>query len=325
MGEMVFGGSNDLELMRNGDPEKLIPAGKMATAIVDSFGQAPWIIDVLWHLPSSKDIHRLRLLSANMMRNRVKKNNDVSIKDVASYLINGSNSSGEKIPMSDLEVESLVAIQGGSDNTAMTIALIFYFLLTNPSCFSRLQSELDKVFPDPTVPLNNEKLAGIPYAEACVTEALRLASPFFIPRIVPPKGCVIDGNFIPEGSVVALSAYSLQIDPQYFYPDPMAYRPERWLPDWDGPENITNKEAFVSFSSGPYGCVAKNFAMQEMRLVVSRLALTFDMSLPDIFDPKAFFNGFGNMRTSVFDRPLYVKAVRRSTKTKLEALAYSPI
>ena len=63
--------------------------------------------------------------------------------------------------------------------------------------------------------------------------------------------------------------------------------------------------------TGPYVCVAKNFAVQEMRYVLAYLVLTFDMSLPTWFEPDQWLAGMRNMRTTIFDKPLFVKATRR--------------
>ena len=123
--------------------------------------------------------------------------------------------------MSDLEVDSLVAIQAGSDNTGSQMSLVIYFLLANPPAYNTLQAELDNMFPDPTGPLNNDKLANCLFLNAVINESLRLGTPFFVPRIAPPKGTTIDGKFIPGGTIVALAAYSQQVAEENFYPDPL--------------------------------------------------------------------------------------------------------
>ncbi|KIP03758.1 hypothetical protein PHLGIDRAFT_225048 [Phlebiopsis gigantea 11061_1 CR5-6] len=47
MGDMVFGGASKLEMMQHGDPSNLVTGGKIATAIVDSIGQTPWLMDLV--------------------------------------------------------------------------------------------------------------------------------------------------------------------------------------------------------------------------------------------------------------------------------------
>ncbi|KAF8526942.1 cytochrome P450 [Hysterangium stoloniferum] len=310
MGEMVFGGCNNFNLMQNGDTQNLIRSGKRATVLLDSIGQTPWLMDIMWHLPAGSEMQKLRNFAAETMRARIKADQDVQIRDLSSYLIDGNLSTEEKISQEDLELDAMVAIQGGSDNTSTTMILAIYFLLSRPPCYEKLQSELDSAFPDPLGCLDGGKLMGLPFLNAVLNETLRLGSPFFLPRIVPAGGVTVDGRFIPGGTIVAIAAYSQQLSPEIYPPDPLVFRPERWYPD-----SRRAQGTLYSFSSGPHVCIAKSFAYQEMRYVMARLVLAFDMSLPSSFDVDAFRDGIQNMRTTILQRPLVVKVSRRSKVT----------
>ncbi|EIM82555.1 cytochrome P450, partial [Stereum hirsutum FP-91666 SS1] len=113
--------------------------------------------------------------------------------------------------------------------------------------------------------------------DAITLETLRLGTPFFLPRVVPEEGVEIEGNFIPGGTIVAVAAYSQQISEANFHPNPQDFIPERWLQSNHGESTGIRRSALGSFSFGPYACVAKRFAMQEVRHVLARLILTFDM------------------------------------------------
>ncbi|KAF9812176.1 hypothetical protein IEO21_06318 [Rhodonia placenta] len=95
MGDMVFGGCNNLELMKTGDPNKLVEGGKVATIVVD------------------RPVTRLRDIAASLMRTRIKSDADVELRDLTSYLLAGDLQTGERISHADLELEAIVAIQGG--------------------------------------------------------------------------------------------------------------------------------------------------------------------------------------------------------------------
>lgn len=109
----------------------------------------------------------------------------------------------------------------GSDNTATALTLAIYFLLEQPQYYKILQAELDQAFPDRIGYIETNKLADLPFLNAVLNESLRLSTPFFLPRVVPQGGTTINGKFIPEGTIVALAAYSQQVSPKNFYPDPM--------------------------------------------------------------------------------------------------------
>lgn len=94
-------------------------------------------------------------------------------------------------------------------------------MLADPAVYDRLQAELDEAYPDCTTPFRDGELARIPLLDAVIYEALRFGSPYYLPRIVPPKGVTIDGTFIPGDTIVALSAFSQQTSSENFFPDPL--------------------------------------------------------------------------------------------------------
>ena len=61
--------------------------------------------------------------------------------------------------------------------------------------------------------------------------------------------------------------------------------------------------------------------MQEMRVCLAHLVTTFDMQLPSGKDDDGeFYRGLRNMRTTFFDQPLIVRAVRREGKSVQDEL-----
>ncbi|KIJ54456.1 hypothetical protein M422DRAFT_58037 [Sphaerobolus stellatus SS14] len=311
MGEMVFGGSNNLELMREGDPEQLLEGLKLAAIALDSFGQSPWLMDIAWHMPFGQSMQRIRYRAIDMMRKRVKAAKEVEIQDLASHLLAGDPQTGEQIPQGDLDLDAVVAIQGGSDNIATILALALYFITAQPHYYQYLRAELDQVVSGSIGDLDIKVLSELPLLNGIINETLRLGSPFFLPRVVPAEGAAIGTEVLPGGTIVAFAAYSQQTSPDNFYPEPMTFRPERWLPGGLGEGTITQRAVLAAFSFGPYACVAKNFAYHQMRYVLSRLVLTLDMSLPVNFDGRGFEDGFLNMRTNVLDKPLMMQVSRR--------------
>jgi cytochrome P450 len=101
------------------------------------------------------------------------------------------------------------------------LPLSIYFMITEPRYYQMLQSEILTAFPDPTVEFSDHILANLPFLEAVLNETLRLGSPYFVPRSVQSGGIRICDTFIPEGSDIALAAYSQQVDPNNFFPDPL--------------------------------------------------------------------------------------------------------
>lgn len=104
--------------------------------------------------------------------------------------------------------------------------------------------------------LADTALEDLPYLDAVVKEALRLAPPIpmSFPRYVPKGGCMIDGYHIPEGTIVSCQPYSVHRLNEQVFPRPDIFFPERWL-DPDGASD--RNRLFFAFSTGARGCTGK--------------------------------------------------------------------
>lgn len=100
------------------------------------------------------------------------------------------------------------------------LTLAIFFLLSEPRYYHRLRKELDEAFPDRSGSLPPAELAALPFLNGVLAEVLRLGTPFFLPRVVPSDGVVIDGNYVPGGTIVAYAAYTQQLHPNNFSPAP---------------------------------------------------------------------------------------------------------
>lgn len=169
----------------------------------------------------------------------------------------------------------------------------------------------------------------LPYLDAVAEESLRLGAPLgSFPRIAPKGGAFIAGQFIPEGTIVGVPAWAQMISEENFYPQPESFIPERWLPGGLGPGSRCNKNAIMTFShgtfaharklnfvmliprsAGPFGCMGKQFAHLEMRLVLAKTLLRYDLKFAPGFDPEKFLAGVKNMRVTSFGYPLRLQVI----------------
>jgi len=121
----------------------------------------------------------------------------------------------------------------------------------------KLHEELSTLdFPVDGVP-SIQQLDSLPYLDAVIKEGLRLyaAIPMTLFRDVPTEGKVMNGYFIPGGTTVGAQAYSLHRNEE-IYPDPEAYRPERWL-NVDKETELQMQRQFWAFSSGARSCIGQ--------------------------------------------------------------------
>ncbi len=63
--------------------------------------------------------------------------------------------------------------------------------------------------------------------------------------------------------------------------------------------------------AGPHSCIGKTLAYHEMRYVLSRVVLIYDIEFAPGFDPQAFRDGIVNIRTTYMTTPLRMRLTRR--------------
>src|SRR5439155_15947005 len=105
------------------------------------------------------------------------------------------------------------------------------------------------------------------YAEMVIAESMRLYPPAWVVGRLAIQDCVIGGYRVPKGMVVLVSQWTMHRHPRYF-PEPEAFRPERWA---DGLAKRLPKYAYFPFGGGPRVCIGNGFAMMEAVLLLATL------------------------------------------------------
>jgi cytochrome P450 len=161
---------------------------------------------------------------------------------------------GYEVPTPDqIKDEAVSVLAAAADTTGNAMTVAAYYVANDPEIHSKLYAELVKAFPDPNATLDYLTLESLPYLTAVIKEGLRLSFgvPGRLAREVPAPGATFNGVFLPAGSYVSMSSWTLHQHKDYF-PDPKKFKPERWL---DVAEARRIDKAFVPFSKGTRGCV----------------------------------------------------------------------
>jgi cytochrome P450 len=171
--------------------------------------------------------------------------------DVLSTLLLAKHEDGE--PMSDEEIrdELLTLLVAGHETTATELAWAFERLVRTPDVLARLVAEIDAGRDE--------------YVKATITETLRRRPVLLIaqPRRVVDT-FTLGGYTYEPGVHLAANAYLVQHDPE-IYPDPYAFRPERFLDTKPG------TYSWIPFGGGRRRCIGASFALLEMEIVLKAL------------------------------------------------------
>lgn len=203
---------------------------------------------------------------------------DVTQQDFFSFLL--GKEGADKSEMF-LTAQAHTLIIAGSETTAVTLTAMISFLLRYPDKLKILVDEIRGAISDPSQ-INAEGTLPLKYLFAVIEETLRILPPvpFGLPRTCP--GAMIDGHYVPAGTIVSVSPYTASHDKRYWH-DPEGWHPERWLsaghPLYNPVFDNDNKDASRPFSTGPRVCLGVNLAYIELRMTLARLLWEFDMEL----------------------------------------------
>jgi cytochrome P450 len=142
----------------------------------------------------------------------------------------------------------MTLLLAGHETTATALAWTFDMLLHNRPALARLKAELEE--------------GGDTYLRAVISESLRLRP------VVPLAGrrlaseLRVNGLALPAGTDVTPAIWLTHTRPD-LYPDPLTFRPERFL------EDPPDTYSWIPFGGGVRRCLGAAFAELEMRVVLS--------------------------------------------------------
>lgn len=167
----------------------------------------------------------------------------------------------------------------GSDTTAATLSAALYFLLNNPEKMERLQREVDQIKNGKADLVAWKDVRDLPYLGAVIKEALRCCPAVGLPleRVVPAAGATICDHFLPSGTIVGCSAWTIHLDEKIFGHEPEKFRPERWL-DASVDTLKDMNESLFTFGAGSRTCIGKNISLLELFKVLPAILRAFEVS-----------------------------------------------
>ncbi|KAH7141623.1 cytochrome P450 [Dactylonectria macrodidyma] len=180
-----------------------------------------------------------------------------------------------EISQEEMTAHASTLVIAGGETVATFLAGMTYFLLKTPIAYRKLRDEIRGRYRS-LDEITATSAAQLPYLQAAISEGLRIYPPGSqeFPRICP--GAIVDGHWVPEGTEVYTSAWTVTHDEENFHL-PYEFKPERWLDD----ACTDNLSASQPFSLGPRACVGKNFAYMEINLILAKLHYEFDLELLD--------------------------------------------
>ena len=179
--------------------------------------------------------------------------------DILAMLLQARHEDGSPMSADELRDELMTALVAGHETTASQLAWAFERLAREPAVVARIAKETDEGESDE-------------YLNATINEILRHRPvlPNAEPRLTK-RPITIGGFEYPAGVSLLASAFLVHHDPE-IYPEPEAFRPERFV--GTSPGTYT----WLPFGGGRRRCLGASFALQEMRIVLRATFERFELS-----------------------------------------------
>jgi cytochrome P450 family 135 len=180
--------------------------------------------------------------------------------DILSALMLAEFEDGGRMSDTDLRDQLMTLLLAGHETTATALAWTFDLLLRHPRELGRLRDSLED--------------GGEEYLRATISESLRLRPVVPLAGRRLAKELRVDGLTLPEGTDVSPAIWLAHTRADV-YPEPFAFRPERFL--GEGPDTY----AWIPFGGGIRRCIGAAFAEFEMRIVLREVLTRCELHKAD--------------------------------------------
>ncbi|KAJ7964142.1 Cytochrome P450 [Quillaja saponaria] len=280
------------------DPETLspnLPENPFATAF-DTATEATlyrllypgflWRIEKLLGIGAEKRLKNSLQIVENYMNYAIESRKESPSDDLLSRFMKKRDVDGNIFPISVLQRIALNFVLAGRDTSSVALSWFFWLVMNHSQVEDKIIKEITTVLKDTRgndwkkwieEPLNFDEADRLVYLKASLAETLRLYPS--VPqdfKYAITDDVLPDGTFVPAGSTVTYSIYSVGRMKGIWGEDCMEFKPERWLSvEGDRFEPPKDSYKFVAFNAGPRTCLGKDLAYLQMKSVASAVLLRY--------------------------------------------------
>ncbi|CAG2118552.1 unnamed protein product [Medioppia subpectinata] len=203
-----------------------------------------------------------------------------------------SGVAAKRLTEAEIVAQCLLFFIVGYETTATTLSYCTYELALNPDIQDMLVAETAEAVDEDTGDIDYETLCRLPYLDAVISETLRhYPTSLRLEREAMDEVVLSTGGSdlkCDKGVVVNIPVYAIHHDPDH-YPDPFAFKPDRFLAH---NRHHIKPYTYLPFGAGPRNCIAIRFALLEAKLAMVKLVNQFRFyRVPDTDVPATFYPG----------------------------------
>ncbi|MBI3349829.1 MAG: cytochrome P450 [Burkholderiales bacterium] len=174
--------------------------------------------------------------------------------------------------------QCMVSFQAGHETSATALLWWSWLLAVHPEAQARARAEVDAALAGRGP--GADDLAALPFLGATLKEAMRLYPPVaaLLTRRLT-REITVGGVRLPARTLVRVTPWLLHRDPRWWPDEPLAFKPERFLPASAGQVvHEIPRGAYIPFGLGPRVCLGQHFAVLEMTLIAALVLQRFELA-----------------------------------------------
>ncbi|KAI1100328.1 cytochrome P450 [Jackrogersella minutella] len=179
--------------------------------------------------------------------------------------------------------------------TTLTVTMILYDLVVRPDVIEEVRKEVRTVLAANNGVMTSHALFEMKLLDSVMKESQRVnpGSMVRFQRYVAKPVTLSDGTHLPAGYMLE-TPHALTVQDPEVYRNPEEFNPRRFLDlrngtseDLLGYKNkeqhqfVTVTKDFMHFGYGRHSCPGRFFAANEIKLILARILLDYDMRMPD--------------------------------------------
>ena len=188
--------------------------------------------------------------------------------DILNSLLIARYDDGSPMSHNALLSQLRTLLFAGYETTASTIAWAVYFSLRHKAVYDRIRAEVDSI----EKPILPTELGKLRFLGAVFDESLRLRPVTVDTFRILRKPWRFGEWDLPPGTAIS-AASSLTHYREDLWPEPTAFRPERFL------EQRPSPNIYLPFGGGMHRCLGASFARVEACVILATIFRDFDMEL----------------------------------------------
>ncbi|ORY79092.1 cytochrome P450 [Protomyces lactucae-debilis] len=247
-------------------------------------------IPVRRHREVDADTAVIARISKELVQNKVQRaqtgqdvGNDILGLLVSDNIRKEKQGDPEDPPMTEEEMsdQTMTLLAAGHETTSAGTTWALLALAEHPEVQSRLRQELQEAR-DASEEWTFERIESLRYMNNVVKEVLRFYPPVPMTRRQAMEDAVIEGYSIPKGTNIFICAAAINKNPHVWGYDAHLFNPDRYD---NLPAAVTNYST-ETFLHGTRSCIGQRFATVEMKCLLMRILLAFEVKTKPGYEVK---------------------------------------